>query len=330
MAFKSHIYAVLPEDAKPVSGPWSFLQVPLLMLLSLVIFGAIGAIIGVVVMMMQNPDIAERVSQGGEMDAEILAQMMNYLLPGYVIGAFGGMFAVSFLKTGPFEKRRLDTIGLGKFLYGGPFWGWLLIGILFAVAVSASSHFIGGFYAAPTEVEPVDWSILQNNSVYIGFGILFLLLLIQAPAEEVFFRGWLMSAISARNGVFWGVALSSFLFMAPHFFNTMGATPALTLYSLLSVGSLGLLFAAISIAKGSIIPAAGFHTGYNFLLFSGALIQGMVTTGETNFGQMLMEMFNVSNMPEVTMDDKYWADLGARLAITLLPAIYFFTRKKES
>ncbi len=330
MPFKSHIYAPLPESAKPVSGLWSFLQVPLLMFVSLILLGAIGAIIGVLVMMLSSPGIAETLSQGGKLATETRAQIINYLLPGYVIGAFGGMFAVSFLKTGPFEKRRLATIGLGKFLYGGAFWGWLLIGVLFAVAVSASSHFIGGLAVGPTDEESIDWSILQNNSVYIGFGILFLLLLIQAPAEEVFFRGWLMSAISARNGVFWGVALSSFLFMAPHFFNTMGATPALTLYSLLSVGSLGLLFAAISIAKGSIIPAAGFHTGYNFLLFSGALIQGMVTTGETNFGQMLIEMFDVNNMPEVTMDDKYWADLGARLAITLLPAIYFFTRKRKS
>ncbi len=328
MTFKAHIYAPLPDTAKPVSGPWSFLQVPFLMVLSVLVIGAIGAVIGVVIMMLLNPDMAESFRDGNKPDDEALGQMMNYLMPGYVIAGFGSMIGLAFLKTGAFEKRSLATIGLNKFLYGGGFWGWLISGMVFAALVTASSQYIGGLVGGVEASDhTADWTALQNNGVYLGFGILFLLLMLQAPAEEIFFRGWLMSALSARHGVFWGVAVTSFLFMAPHFFNTMGASAGISLYNLLGVGALGLLLAAISLNKGSVIPAAGFHTGYNFIIFSIGFVQTIVTTGETNFGLMLTQMFDTSAMPEVTMDGQYWADLGARLAITLLPAVYLFRRK---
>ncbi|SFE05884.1 hypothetical protein SAMN05216251_101341 [Actinacidiphila alni] len=82
---------------------------------------------------------------------------------------------------------------------------------------------------------------------------------VQAPTEELLFRGYLLPALGHRWGATGGVLFSSALFGAVHLVNA-GATPQYALLTFL----LGLCLAYWALADGSLWRPAAFHTVWNW------------------------------------------------------------------
>lgn len=151
------------------------------------------------------------------------------------------------------EKRPLSTIGISR---GRIVRRYLLgfgIGVLM-IALTAWPAFVS---------EEVVWKGF-TPLVAIFFGAF----VIQGASEEVLFRGMLMSGISRKMGVFWAVLLSSALFAVMHLATFEGLLYLLTLFSL------GMLMAVVTIRTNSLWAAFGLHTAWNFV--SGLLSSGNV------------------------------------------------------
>ena len=82
---------------------------------------------------------------------------------------------------------------------------------------------------------------------------------VQAPTEEMLFRGYLLPVFSNRWGAAAGVLLSSALFGLAHLVNT-GATAA---YALITF-ALGLSLSLWALADGSLWRSCAFHTVWNW------------------------------------------------------------------
>lgn len=89
--------------------------------------------------------------------------------------------------------------------------------------------------------------------------LLLFVFLVQGSAEELLFRGFLMSSLSARYGGVASALVSSFAFSLVHATN-----PGVNLVGLLNVFLFGLLFSSVTQCTGSIFFACGMHAGWNF------------------------------------------------------------------
>ncbi|GGD15712.1 CPBP family intramembrane glutamic endopeptidase [Aquisalinus flavus] len=318
---KSYIYEPLPEGAKPVAWWWAIVQVPLLFLLAAL--GAALVAIGVVSIAMLNG------SWDPVQSAEPPAGVVAALIVGGMFGLFIGLMAVSLMKI-KIEKRSLASAGLNGFLYGGKFWLAFFGGILFAVVVSLPGSLLG----APTGIEETEFvfnaeNLMTGQYVFMMVGLL-IFLLIQAPAEEVFARGWLMSALAWRHGLVLAVIFSSAVFMLLHGDRAFLGLGWLV-YTFCAVGSIGVMLAAVSYASRSVIPAAGLHTGYNFTLFAAVLTY---LTGASENGDIVaafMEMMDsMGDLGDLEFTPAMVADLAVRTLIPLGIAGFLFSRRKTS
>ncbi len=157
------------------------------------------------------------------------------------------------------DRRKLYTIGLSK-------------------KRVVSSYLIGiGIGAALLLVMLVPTLIMENESItYVGFRPILVVFLfafmIQSAAEEILFRGYLMSAIGNKRSTFWAVMISSAVFALLHLING-GAT----VLSIMQVFLLGALFAFYVVRSGNIWGACGMHFAWNFAqgLFTEIRIAGV-------------------------------------------------------
>ncbi len=162
------------------------------------------------------------------------------------------------------ERRSLASIGLPRRGWRAREAVWLALGAVWAlVAVSALRLF---------DEEADVFSTLAAYVEAPGVAVVALLIVlpvavIAAAAEEVLFRGWLLTAIATRAGMAWAVGVSSLLFALVHFLpSQLVAAPALT--SLAAYAFAGAAFAVIALREGRLSAAIAFHAGYNALLFA--------------------------------------------------------------
>jgi membrane protease YdiL (CAAX protease family) len=97
----------------------------------------------------------------------------------------------------------------------------------------------------------------------VGVAIVALLLLVVAPfAEEIIFRGVLLSSLSNRWGLFAGLVGSSVMFSAVHL-SLVGFVPLLVA---------GALFGGLFIRSRSLWVAVAAHSAYNALSLLALLV----------------------------------------------------------
>jgi len=96
----------------------------------------------------------------------------------------------------------------------------------------------------------------------LGFALLTLII---GFAEETFFRGLIFTTL-LPTGILRAVLLSSFIFAAPHFLNILGAQwdPYFTLVDSIAAFGIGVVFAALRLRTGSILPLIGLHALFDF------------------------------------------------------------------
>ena len=117
------------------------------------------------------------------------------------------------------------------------------------------------------------WTL--NLRRFIPFSFLALILIpIQASAEELFFRGYLLQSVGLRLRNIWILsAISGFLFMLPHFLNP----EARVNYGLMGFYYffIGAVMAFVTLRDGRLELAIGLHTANN--LFSALVANYSVT-----------------------------------------------------
>jgi membrane protease YdiL (CAAX protease family) len=139
-------------------------------------------------------------------------------------------------------------------------WSWTYKGVQFlSVALGAVLllALIISFFmpqSEPPQKELVE--LIRTTKGFVPFLLVFGTIALLGPAfEEIFFRGFLLSALRRRLSVFWAVALSSLLFGAIHF--QLTGLPVLAILG----AALGLAFVATRDIKTAIFVHACWNGG---------------------------------------------------------------------
>ncbi|MEQ8434908.1 MAG: CPBP family intramembrane glutamic endopeptidase [Oceanicaulis sp.] len=201
---------------------------------------------------------------GGVDAAEIQRRMtddtLTFMLPLVLVQflVWGGL-TVLWVKV--FERRPLATIGLvpgaaPRYLLG------LVLGVVLVIAIGAAALALGARGEAIDAVGagavpgiPPAGAVL---AVLLGCSVF----LVQGAAEEIVFRGWLMSALAARWGVAAAVIVSSAVFMVFHA-HVFVSGFVFGLVALLGLGLTGLAFALLCVLTRSVWEAVAAHGAFN-------------------------------------------------------------------
>lgn len=142
------------------------------------------------------------------------------------------------------EKRQLRSIGLtGKRFAARYAAGFCLGFVLLALYVAPV------LLTASVRYEGVTWLV----ALYFGAFV------VQSAAEEVVFRGYMMSALMRRGGSMRAVLISTLAFTLIHIPGS-----SLGVAELLLIFLLGAMFALYTLRTGSLWGALGFHAAWNF------------------------------------------------------------------
>ncbi|WP_306252081.1 CPBP family intramembrane glutamic endopeptidase [Parvularcula sp. IMCC14364] len=320
---KAHVFAEIPETARPVSGWWGWLQGLVMWLLAAVIGIIVAGILA---------GVSAAMLLGENMDQEALAanppaEIVVPAVVGFVIGFFGGTILLSIVKV-KMEKRSLASAGLGDFLYGAKFWPGFIGGITLALLLTIPTVFLGDIWGAVPEGEP-DWSLVQTSQFAIALVILFVVVMVQAPSEEVMFRGWMYSGFGARHGLSAGILLSSLFFGFAHG-DRLLVNPAVGVYYIILTAALGYMFAAMSRATGSVAAAAGAHTGYNLTLLAGGAAYIVAMGDGGSILESFMSILDVSDIEFPPIGVALLADMAIRLLVPVGIGIWFLNRSKRA
>ncbi|MBE1443845.1 CPBP family intramembrane glutamic endopeptidase [Paenibacillus sp. OAS669] len=169
-----------------------------------------------------------------------------------------------------FERRPFGTLGFSRQGLVSGYLRGLCIGFLmisFATGIAVLLN-IGSFtpLSGPLEGVPALGGIIL---VFLGWAV-------QASAEEVLYRGWLLQTISIRTNPWIGVLLSSLCFACVHGLNN-GFSPLV----LCNLFLFGLFLALYRIDKGSLWGVCAWHTVWNWALGNiyGAEVGGSAAEG---------------------------------------------------
>ncbi len=175
----------------------------------------------------------------------------------FLIGPFGAL-ALAVLAWVLFvERRPLSTVGLPLPHARARFASGLLAGVSLMCAV------VGGIWLAGGLIAHAVAPAFSSGASLAGIALLLAAFAVQSSAEELLFRGWMLSAVAAKFGTLAAVIVSSLVFTLLHFERH---APPLFFFNIL----LFALFACSwSLRTGSIWGVMGWHSAWNWLLGTG-------------------------------------------------------------
>jgi uncharacterized protein len=209
------------------------------------------------------------------------------LLP-FLLGQFVLWAALTILWAALVERRGAASLGIRahgatrRFVFG-LLLGLLMVGLttlggLGALALTGSPPVLELPAAAQSRAVPLSFFGLMAL-VALGF-------LIQGAVEELVFRGWLMSALTARWGARTGTIATSIAFMLLHG-HVLVSGLVFGLAALVTLGMTGLVFAMMCLWRGSIIEACGAHGMFNALAVTAPAIALYAASPELAAGDVL-------------------------------------------
>jgi membrane protease YdiL (CAAX protease family) len=179
------------------------------------------------------------------------------------------------------ERRPLAAIGLGGARRARTFLGGLLVGVAM-VAVIVAGIWIGGGLHIVVLGRPVH-SLASLGSI----AALLVCFAVQSGVEELFFRGWMLSAIAAKFRVVWAVLLSSLVFSCLHF------DPRANWVFVLNVFLFAVFACCWVIRTNNVWGVMGWHAGWNWLLAVGFELR--VTALDANLPALLVKLTPVGS-----------------------------------
>lgn len=144
------------------------------------------------------------------------------------------------------EKKKLRMIGLVKTRFA--------LKYIIGAAVGLIVLFVLLLPTLITEYDTIYFTAAKPLLLTMLFAFM-----VQSAAEELLFRGYLMTAASRRVGMFWGVVISSVVFAMLHIVNS-----GITVLSIVQIFLLGSFFGFYVIRTNSIWGAFGMHFAWNF------------------------------------------------------------------
>jgi membrane protease YdiL (CAAX protease family) len=155
------------------------------------------------------------------------------------------------------ERRPLATIGLVGDRPAPTLGRGLLVGFATSSAVVAAIWLAGGYQASEVA------KAFGSASALARIALLLLAFVVQSGVEEILFRGWLLSVVTRKFNLAWGVALSSLVFTFLHY------GPHQRWDVLLATLLFALFACAWALRAGSIWGVMGWHAGWNWLISIG-------------------------------------------------------------
>lgn len=145
----------------------------------------------------------------------------------------------------------------------GALGGALILGLsLWPVILLVLAHFRPELNAL--DQDSLKESLRQFREARQNFTALFVLVMVlQALTEELFFRGYLFSALRGKSGPLTTILLSAFLF---GFFHAITSPGPLALYRFLSSTALGTVLGWVAWHSGSVFPSMILHAVHNAML----------------------------------------------------------------
>ena len=179
------------------------------------------------------------------------------------------------------ERRSLAAIGLGGVHRARTFLGGLLLGMAMVAAIVAGI-WIGGGLRIVASGRP-SHSLMSLGSI----AVLLICFALQSGVEELFFRGWMLSAIAAKFRIVWAVLLSSLMFNVLHF------DPRANWIFVLNVFLFAVFASCWVIRTGNVWGVMGFHGGWNWLLAVGFELR--VTALDAHLPALLLRLTPVGS-----------------------------------
>lgn len=175
-----------------------------------------------------------------------------------LIAAFGAGAFLLFLWAWLFERRGPATLGLNarfavRFLRGYGLGLAFLAGVVAIIWACGGYQIEAGGSLAIAGLITIAWLL-------VGF-------IIQGSTEELFFRGWLMSLIASRHGIWLAIIINSALFGLIHAGNIAWSQELM--FGLANIVLVGVFLSLYAAKEGSLWGVCGWHAAWNWLLASG-------------------------------------------------------------
>jgi membrane protease YdiL (CAAX protease family) len=208
-----------------------------------------------------------------------------------IIGTFTMVGLLFILWIRFFERRTLASVGLifnrqAKTLYVRGF----AIGLLMGSAVVCGILLLGGY--------GLEAGAGSKSRDLIPILILMVAFIVQSGVEEMVFRGWMMSRISARFGLWAGIIGNSILFTLMHVeFDGLDTTPVamIVLFNLMTF-LFSVFLSFLVIREKSIWGASAWHAAWNWIFITWFALP---TTGiELGLSPLVRDLAPVEGAPE--------------------------------
>ena len=193
---------------------------------------------------------------------------------------YGLMVLIAILYWRLVQKKSIAELGFtgkpGTFLIGG------LIGAVLAI-VSVLIVVLTG--------------TITYNGVFGSIDNVYILLMLaaficQGAMEEVLCRGIVLQLLKEKTSIPVSVAVSTALFIIPHLFGMTGAGADIIIFAIVDLILISLVFSVLTLRAGSIWPACGLHSIWNFILYN---IMGLNLSGNDEMTAAVFDMRSVGS-----------------------------------
>ena len=239
-----------------------------------------------------------------------LAQIIEILQPRqafdfmlFLISAFIGIYILVGLWARFYEQRPFVSLGLERdqilFKFGR---GFLLGAGMFVLVV------VPGIW---TGIFSLNAGPFLGMSTFIGTGLMLLGWLVQGPAEELIFRGWILPVVAVKYRVWLGILISSVMFALVH-----GLNPGIAPLALFNLFLFGLFTALYALYEEAIWGVCGLHAVWNWVQGN---IFGLEVSG-SRLGEVSFVVV-IETGPDAVTGGTFGPEGGLLVTMMLLAAI---------
>ncbi len=277
--------------------------------------------------------VLELAGGASEIEAQgvVTAFLSDWLLATVVVQFF--LWAVLiWLWARVFEKRKSPTFGLNlsplmvlRYLIGLP------LGLVLVVAIGQVAVWLGAPLAETGE-GLAGLERLADPMILLSLAGVACVFLIQGGAEEIVFRGWLMSTLAARWGVRAGVIASSLVFMVFHAHVFISGL-MFGVIALAGLGAMGLVFALLSLVTRSIVEAVAAHGAFNAAALIVPVAIALAENPERSFSDVFGDIFTAATgtagVASTTVGPEMFAQGLAAGGIAAILAVILLARRRS-
>lgn len=324
--------AYVPIEKSRKLGPiWATILVQIMFLVLAVIASIIALAATLVIWSVAQGD-------PGALDADTLMTG-----PGFGWGVAASLLAqfavwggMALIWTRGVEKRSYASIGMGgkgwTFRYLRGFLLGIGLALLLATAAGILAEVAGVVPEDAPDLSAIDWSRLAEPQIALPLGMIALLFMFQASAEEVAFRGWMMSSIASRTGALTAILVNSIVFGLFHAHVLLSGF-GFGVVAMAGLITTGIFFSVVAWKERSIAGACGLHGGFNVAIIGSGLAIALLLDPETSWSVKFAEVLNASagifEEGEVTVTVQTFTQVFVMGGLAILLALFLGRSRRD-